>query len=393
MLMEPYMNAFVYGGNGNQCCELAMMNKSDDLRNQTFEPFIQYCVATMNMQIEVMDYVAEYVKELYVTAYVFLVKFESIKFNELCATCVAMVIYVMRQFLELMTVESMWTCWLLTLAACYALSHFGLGTRTSGTNRLQKRQCGALRHQQKLQLKAILFASWACHGQAMETGGEDAGEQAFLQRMSTLTEAATSAATAAERALNMMANAGAPSSSSGPADATQSGLCQKALEEVEKVKAGEELKPHSPDEQDLSTKLYAVLTSYVRGRCMSLVRNFAKTKDGVRLCQRLVTEFEPLSRQTNLAMAQALAFYLSFSSPKSALENVLLYEALVQQFEQVSGQCYPEELQAATLIRRSEARPREHLQVIVGETTSYAQLRAAALGFEKASESWTQRQC
>ena len=55
----------------------------------------------------------------------------------------------------------------------------------------------------RLQLKALLFASWAYNSQAME-----GGEQAFLQRMSTLAEAATSAATAAERALSLMASSG-----------------------------------------------------------------------------------------------------------------------------------------------------------------------------------------
>eukprot|EP00435_Cladocopium_sp_Y103_P043647 s2238_g12.t1 len=424
LVMEMYVDEIYDAGS---CCELAIWNNSHVLENVSFEPYVEFCMATLNMQLDLVGCVMDYVKEPYMTAYDFLRDFDSIKFKELCATGVAMVIYVMRHFLDLMTVESMWTCWLVTLAACYALSHLGLGTRTSGTNRWQKRQCGALRHQQKLQLKAILFASWAYHSQAMQAGGEAAGEQAFLQRMSTLAEAATSAATAVERALNMMANVGAPSSSSGAADATQSGLSmasrilknpetfsgddphgfpawkfnfcswisfgdsryQKAFEEVEKLKGGEELKPYSPDEQDLSTKLYAVLTSYLRGRCMSLVRNFAKTKDGFRLWKALVTEFEPPSRQRSLAVAQALASYPSFSSSKSALENVLLYEALVQQFEQLSGQCYPEELKAATLIRCSEARLREHLQLTVGETTSYSQLREAVLGFEKASKSWT----
>eukprot|EP00435_Cladocopium_sp_Y103_P020525 s4238_g5.t1 len=132
-----------------------------------------------------------------------------------------------------------------------------------------------------------------------------------------------------------------------------------------------------------------VLTSYLRGRCTSLVRSFSRTKDGFRLWRALVAEFEPPSRQRSLAVAQALASYQTFPTSKSALENVLTYEALVQQFEQLSGQTYPEELKAATLIRCSEQRLREHLQLTVGESTSYAQLREAVLGFEKAAKSWT----
>eukprot|EP00435_Cladocopium_sp_Y103_P025443 s995_g6.t1 len=165
---------------------------------------------------------------------------------------------------------------------------------------------------------------------------------------------------------------------------------QKAFEEVEKLKPSEDLLPYSQDEQDLSTKLYAVLTSYLRGRCVSLVRSFAKSKDGFRLWRALLAEYEPPSRQRSLAVAQALASYPAFSNTKTALENVLMYASLVQTFEELSGQVYPEELKSATLIRCSGSRLREHLQLTVGETTtSYSQLRQAILGFEKASKSWT----
>ena len=164
---------------------------------------------------------------------------------------------------------------------------------------------------------------------------EQPDEQAFLQRMANLAEAATSAANAAERALNQMSQAGAAtsSSSSSIADATQAGLTmasrvlknpesfsgedpysfsswkfgfcswlsfgdgrfQKAFEEIEKLKPAEEIKPYTSDERDLSTKLYAVLTSYLRGRCVGLVRSFSKTKDGFRLWRALVTSGGPAS--------------------------------------------------------------------------------------------------
>ena len=37
----------------------------------------------------------------------------------------------------------------------------------------------------------------------------------------------------------------------------------------------------------------------------------------------------------------------------------------------------------------AESRLREHLQLTIGESTSYGQLREAILGYEKASKSWT----
>lgn len=312
----------------------------------------------------------------------------------------------------------------MALAICYVASHLSPSPtfRRSSTSRSMKRRDAVQRCRMRLQVKAILFASWTFGCQGMEQG-----EQAFLQRMASLAEAATSAATAAERALSQIAQAGAASSSSSFGDAAQSGLSmasrvlknpdafsgedpysfpawkfgltswisfgdsqfQKAFDEVEKLKVNEDLKPYSPEGQDLATKLYAVLTSYLRGRCVGLVRSFAKNKDGFRLWRALLAEFEPPSRQRSLAVAQALATYPPFTSGKSTLENILMYESLVQQFEELSGQVYPEELKAATLIRCSETRLREHLQLTVGESTSYGQLREAVLSFEKASKSWT----
>ena len=102
-----------------------------------------------------------------------------------------------------------------------------------------------------------------------------------------------------------------------------------------------------------------------------------------------MNEVEPPRRQRSLAIAQALAADPRFDGKKRALENVLTYESLVQTVEELSGQKYPEELKAATLIRDSEAPLREHLELTVTEGTSYAHLREAIRNFEKANKSWT----
>jgi hypothetical protein len=152
---------------------------------------------------------------------------------------------------------------------------------------------------------------------------------------------------------------------------------QVVFDRIDKLKPSDDLNPYNAEEKELSTKLYSILMSYLKGRCGGLVRSLSKTRDGFRQWHALQAEFKPVSRQRSLAVAQALASYPCFPASKSAMENILSYEALVQQFEELSGQLYPEELKAATLIRCSESRLREHLQLTVGETTSYSQLREA----------------
>ena len=78
--------------------------------------------------------------------------------------------------------------------------------------------------------------------------------------------------------------------------------CSKKVRAKKNLKTGEDLKPYSPDERDLATKLYAVLTSYLRGRCVGLVVSFASSKIGFRFWRALVTECEPPSRRRSLML-------------------------------------------------------------------------------------------
>ena len=395
---------------GHRCGELASWNSS--VVNGSFASW-KACAAVLD------GHILYFLDSLYVMVDDMLLNYDSISYEMMVAAWMALVKTFMEKFMDLMTVNHMWCCWTVSLVACMLVSHLGRATRTFSKSRAKRKQRGARRCQARLQLKAILFASWAFHSQAME-----GGEQAFLQRISTLAEAATSATSAAEKALNLMASSGSSGSTGDVAQTRLSmasrvlknpecftgddphsfsawkfGFCswlsfgdprfQRGFEAVEQLKQSEDIKPYSPEEQDLSVKLYSILPSYLRGRCVGLVRRLAKTKDGFRLWRALVTEYEPASRQRSLAVAQALASYPSFPSSKSAMENILNYEALVAQFEELSGQTYPDELKSATLIRCTENRLREHLQLTVGDPTSYGQLKEAILNFEKASKSWT----
>ena len=87
------------------------------------------------------------------------------------------------------------------------------GTRT--LTRLDRQRQRVRKAEVRMQLKALLFASWISGCNGMEGGQQ--GENAFLAQMSVLATAAANAASAAERATGLMSSQG-PSSSSGAAD-------------------------------------------------------------------------------------------------------------------------------------------------------------------------------
>ena len=239
------------------------------------------------------------------------------------------------------------------------------------------------------QLMAVVFLCGVARAKAMEEQSEL--QETFRERMTSMVEAATRAAAAAERALERPStstgsNEGlsaasrvlkAPDVFSGE-DAMQfqqwkhqftswlcfgDGRCSEALDNLEKKSEAPPLSSYNADERQTSQKLFAVLTSYLRGKCahMVLEQTKAKNKDGFRLWHSLNQEYMPSRRQRSLALAQALGAYPCFNKDKSALEPILNFEQLVMQYEEASGSVYPKELMAATLIRCCQPKLREQL--------------------------------
>ena len=163
---------------------------------------------------------------------------------------------------------------------------------------------------------------------------------------------------------------------------------QSLLERAEKM--SEDITMLSADEEILSSKLYSILASYLRGRCTQLVRAGMRERNGLQLWRDLHREYMPNTRQRGLALAQALATYPPFNPQKSILESILEYEQLIADFEEVSASKYPEELKSATLLRCTEQRVREFLPLSVTDSTSYSDIRETLLAHEKVTKTWSQ---
>ena len=95
-------------------------------------------------------------------------------------------------------------------------------------------------------------------------------------------------------------------------------------------------------QKEMSHKLYAVLTSYLRGRCAHLAEAHPKARDGFAVWYSLMREFEQSSRQRSLALAQALASYPTFSKDRSCMDSSLIFEETIQRFEESSNTKYPD---------------------------------------------------
>ena len=284
-------------------------------------------------------------------------------------------------------------------------------------SRIEKKRYGRKVKVTKRQFIAMMMICSCASSAAME-------QEAVLQRIITLTEAATRAAMSAESTLNQVQSMA--STSSGPSEGLQAASrILKApdtfngddpmafaswrfqftswltfgdsryttlLEKVESLTSAPSITTYDTPEKELAHKLYAVLTSYLRGRCSHIIKAFAKSRDGFAIWYQLMREFEPTSRQRSLALAQALASYPVFAKDKSCLESILVYEQTVQQFEESSSTTYPDELKVATLMRCCNSKLREFLQLNIKDSSTYVEVREHIMNYERVSKSWTQEQ-
>ena len=67
------------------------------------------------------------------------------------------------------------------------------------------------------------------------------------------------------------------------------------LEAIEARDSMPTMANYNEGEKEMAHKLYAVLTSYLRGRCAHLAKAHSKTRDGLAVWYSLMREFEPSS--------------------------------------------------------------------------------------------------
>ena len=303
---------------------------------------------------------------------------------------------------------------LVSLMAVYMRRYVAVHEHISRTAKKRRR---VRMNEIKKQLLVVIFICNYSSAASMEA-------EAMAQRLAALTEAATRAAMSAEQMMTKMQSMSGGSSGASEGLSAASRILKPPdtfngddpmafaswrfqftswltfgdsryttlLDRVEALTAPPAISTYDDGQKELAHKLYAVLTSYLRGRCSHIIKAFAKSRDGFAIWFQLMKEFEPTSRQRSLALAQALASYPVFSKDKSCLESVLVYEQTVQQFEESSSTTYPDELKVATLMRCCNSKLREFLQLNIKDSSTYVEVREHIMNYERVSKSWTQEQ-
>ena len=133
-----------------------------------------------------------------------------------------------------------------------------------------------------------------------------------------------------------------------------------------------------------AVKLHSVLSSYLKNRPLKILRSVLNN-DGFEVWRRLMVELQPTSRSRSLAMVQA--FLLSSDVQSASLYDYLLtYEKLVDEYEKLSGLRYDPNLKIGTLLIDIPNDLKRTLLFDMDDKTTYEQLRARLLEYERSSQ-------
>ena len=137
-----------------------------------------------------------------------------------------------------------------------------------------------------------------------------------------------------------------------------------------------------------AVKLYSILSGYLRNRPLKTLRSVTNN-DGFEVWRKLTSELQPTSRSRSLAMAQALVSFPAMSKGASLYDYVLTYEKLVTEYEKLSGSIYDQNLKIGTLMKGIPNDLRRALMLELDDKTTYDQMRARLLAYERSSQTWS----
>ena len=102
------------------------------------------------------------------------------------------------------------------------------------------------------------------------------------------------------------------------------------------------------ENQGKPVRLYSLLTSYLRLRPLKLIRHI-KNENGFAAWQVLLKEMQPATRARSLALLSQLS-RIQFEEKKTVSEQLPQFEALVQEYERISGQNYSDDAKVAAVL-------------------------------------------
>ena len=133
----------------------------------------------------------------------------------------------------------------------------------------------------------------------------------------------------------------------------------------------------------MSVRLYSVLASYLRNRPLKHI----KQENGFGAWQLLLKEMQPATRARSLALLTQLS-RVQFAEGKPLSEQFPQYQAIVTEYERISGHVYADDAKVASILQGCPAYRKRRLQLWVDDRATYDSLKAKVMQLESLSTRW-----
>ena len=144
----------------------------------------------------------------------------------------------------------------------------------------------------------------------------------------------------------------------------------------------------SPDRTRRSGFLYGLLASLMKQRPLLLLKGIEQG-NGVEAVRQLFKTCQPSSRNRSLALLHVIMQWPVFDIKNALLGQVLKLEDSFKEYEKIAT-ALPEEIRFAILMKCLTGQLKTYLQVTLKDSTTYDELREAALRYDQCTIRWTQ---
>ena len=137
-----------------------------------------------------------------------------------------------------------------------------------------------------------------------------------------------------------------------------------------------------------SAFLYGLLASLLRNRPLLLLKGIEQG-NGLEAVRQLFRTCQPSSRNRSLGLLHLIMQWPNFDMRSAILPQILKLEDSFREYEKIA-KTLAEEIRFAVLLKRLGGQLKTYLQLTLKETTTYEELREAALRYDQSTIKWTQ---
>ena len=148
-----------------------------------------------------------------------------------------------------------------------------------------------------------------------------------------------------------------------------------------------DMEVHSDEMATRSKELHSILVGLLRNRSLKILRGVSG-RNGYEVYRQLLKLYKPSTKPRAMALLTALMGLPAFGKDRSLHDHVQGLDRLIAEYQKASSLTVPDEVSLSVLIRCLPAHIRQHIQLSLDQSATYASVRSRVLGFETCTSNW-----